>query len=1210
MKFPAVLAVLILTTLILAGCGGGGGSSQAAPAANNAPTISGQPATAVVAGQAYSFTPSANDADGDTLTFSISNQPSWASFSNSTGQLSGTPASGDVGTYQNVTISVSDGQASAALSAFNISVNAQNSAPVISGTAAPQVLAGNSYAFSPDGTDADGDTLTYSIQNQPAFTSFSTSTGALTGTPDASDVGVYSGILISVSDGSDSAALPAFNLEVLGSFATNAAIRFFGNGSSAPGEDRVLIEVYDANTSNPGPPVDVGEDDFTLEFWIRGRGSDNSSVAVTCSDAADWLSGSVVLDRLPDQGPGYGISLAQGRLVVAVNAASAASLCGAASVLDDGWHHVVLQRRSSDGRIWIYVDGALDVTTTGPSGDVSYPDAASPSQPLDTHLVLGAHRDDAAPAFSGWLDDLRFSQGLRYSGSFTPPTSRLSVDAATLALYVADDGPGALLADENGNQSPGMIAYGGNPAGPVWETSGAPTGAGSSNGPPTLSGTPASQVVVGNTYSFTPSASDPDNDPLTFSITNRPGWASFNTSTGVLTGTPQAGDAGTYADIQISVSDGALSDTLPAFSVTVSTSNSAPSISGSPPTQAAMGVSYSFTPTASDPENDPLTFSITNLPGWAAFNTSTGALTGTPQAGDVGTYNNIIISVSDGSLSDALPGFQIEVTLTNDAPSISGTPAAQVVAGNAYSFSPTASDPDGDPLSFSIANRPAWLSFNTSTGVLSGTPQSGDVGTYTNILISVSDGLLSDSLAAFSIEVQAANSAPSISGAPGTSVTAGNAYAFTPSASDPDGDPLTFSIANRPGWASFNTSTGALTGTPQNGDAGNYTGIVISVSDGALSDALPAFSIEVIATNTAPTISGTPATSVAVGNAYSFTPTASDPEGDPLTFSITNRPSWASFNTSTGALTGTPGGGDIGSYNNVSISVSDGSLSDDLPAFSIQVTAASSNYALRFYGAGSSAPDQDRVKIRIDDPNNNDPGPPADIGATDFTVEFWMLALASENTSSVGCGAGKGWIDGNIIYDRDRYSQPRDYGISIGDNRIAFGVVGTSAYTLCSTSNILDGTWHHIAVQRRVSDGMLWIHIDGVLEGSATGPAGDISYPDDGVPGGNCGGPCVNSDPFIVLGAEKHDAGPAYPAYSGLMDELRLSTELRYGVTNFTPPSSRFTPDASTAALYHFDSGSGTDIIDSTPGNQSPGVMNVGGNPAGPEWQVSTAPTD
>jgi hypothetical protein len=92
--------------------------------------------------------------------------------------------------------------------------------------------------------------------------------------------------------------------------------------------------------------------------------------------------------------------------------------------------------------------------------------------------------------------------------------------------------------------------------------------------------------------------------------------------------------------------------------------------------------------------------------------------------------------------------------------------------------------------------------------------------------------------------------------------------------------------------------------------------------------------------NKAPVISGTPPTAVQVQVAYSFTPTASDPDGDALTFTIANKPAWATFNTQTGALTGTPTAAQAGSFLNVTIGVTDGKASVNLPSFSLAVTAA------------------------------------------------------------------------------------------------------------------------------------------------------------------------------------------------------------------------------------------------------------------------------
>jgi hypothetical protein len=68
--------------------------------------------------------------------------------------------------------------------------------------------------------------------------------------------------------------------------------------------------------------------------------------------------------------------------------------------------------------------------------------------------------------------------------------------------------------------------------------------------------------------------------------------------------------------------------------------------------------------------------------------------------------------------------------------------------------------------------------------------------------------------------VTTGNRAPVISGTPATSATVGKAYAFQPSASDPDGNTLTYSIVNRPGWATFSSSTGRLSGTPSSSVAG------------------------------------------------------------------------------------------------------------------------------------------------------------------------------------------------------------------------------------------------------------------------------------------------------------------------------------------------------------------------------------------------------
>ena len=481
-----------------------------------------------------------------------------------------------------------------------------------------------------------------------------------------------------------------------------------------------------------------------------------------------------------------------------------------------------------------------------------------------------------------------------------------------------------------------------------------PPDAPADNNPPSISGDPPDAVDSGSAFIFQPTAADPDNDPLFFSITNKPRWANFDTSSGALYGRPGDSDVGSFANMSIYVSDGKTSRGLGPFRIDVRKSdtdngNSAPVIAGTPPATVEAGSFYSFQPTASDVDSDTLSFSVANRPSWLQFDPATGRLSGTPAAANAGTYRDIRVSVSDGQATAALPEFDVTVTVPvaqNRAPTIGGSPATAVVAGSAYVFQPTAADADGDRLTFSISNRPGWLAFDNRSGRLSGTPAIGNAGTYTGIVISVSDGQTSASLAPFAITVtepETPNNAPVITGTPPGTVEAGSAYSFRPSASDPDNDALTFSITGRPGWLSFNTSNGRLSGTPSANDVGTFSGIVIRVSDGEASAALPAFAITVTEAdepNTAPVISGAPATAVEVGQNYRFVPTASDADNDALTFSISGRPNWLSFDTATGELSGAPAAGDVGEHGGIVISVSDGEDSVSLPAFAITVSEA------------------------------------------------------------------------------------------------------------------------------------------------------------------------------------------------------------------------------------------------------------------------------
>ncbi|MDR7089977.1 fibronectin type III domain-containing protein [Cellvibrio fibrivorans] len=181
-------------------------------------------------------------------------------------------------------------------------------------------------------------------------------------------------------------------------------------------------------------------------------------------------------------------------------------------------------------------------------------------------------------------------------------------------------------------------------------------------------------------------------------------------------------------------------------------------------------------------------------------------------------------------------GSEVSVTMSED-----GVPTA-------FALMLDATDGDSDPLSWTMSGPAQQGTASVSaTGNVSYQP-AADYHGSDSFVVQVSDGEDAASITV-SVTIESVNDLPVISGAPALTVDQDVAYGFTPTAADVDAaDVLTFSIANKPTWASFNTATGALTGTPANADAGISGGIVISVNDGTVTVALPAFEIEVIAT--------------------------------------------------------------------------------------------------------------------------------------------------------------------------------------------------------------------------------------------------------------------------------------------------------------------------------------------------------------------------
>ncbi len=294
--------------------------------------------------------------------------------------------------------------------------------------------------------------------------------------------------------------------------------------------------------------------------------------------------------------------------------------------------------------------------------------------------------------------------------------------------------------------------------------------------------------------------------------------------------------------------------------------NQAPVLNPIGSQSTAEGTLLEFTASATDPDDDGVTITATGLPSGATFDGTDFSWTPDYNAAASSPYS-VTFTASDGDLTDG-EVVEITVTNTNNAPTISGTPATTVAEDAAYSFTPTANDVDGGALTFSIANKPSWASFSTTTGALTGTPVNADVGTYTGIVITVTDNeSASASLPAFAITVTNVNDAPVITGQATVStkqetpvtIVLGDLTVTDVDNTYPDDFTLTVS-------AGTNYAVAGATVTPAVGFNGDLT-VPVTVNDGAANS--NTYNLIVFVSQTAITNEGN---KLSTGNAFLASP--------------------------------------------------------------------------------------------------------------------------------------------------------------------------------------------------------------------------------------------------------------------------------------------------------------------------------------------------
>lgn len=310
--------------------------------------------------------------------------------------------------------------------------------------------------------------------------------------------------------------------------------------------------------------------------------------------------------------------------------------------------------------------------------------------------------------------------------------------------------------------------------------------------------------------------------------------------------------------------------------------------------------------TGSDPEGDPLTFSVVGGPAHGSLSGNAPTLTYTPHP-DYNGADSFDFVAHDGGRSSAPATVEITVTPVNDPPQADGQ-ALSVDEDATLAITLTGSDIEGDPLTFAVITPPTHGILTGTAANLTYSPGADYSGPDAFTFV-VNDGQYDSPQASVDIAVQPVNDPP-LANPQSLATDEDTPLAITLSGSDPEGDPLTFSLVTGPANGALSGTLPNLTYTP-NADFNGSDGFAFVADDGTDFSPQAAVGIAVDPVNDPPLADGQVVSTVE-DMPLAITLTGSDVDGDSLTFTVTGGPGNGTLSGQAPDLTYTPASGFVG----------------------------------------------------------------------------------------------------------------------------------------------------------------------------------------------------------------------------------------------------------------------------------------------------------